>query len=282
VLSAGIVFLVIFPLIDQRLVGWTWWIWAMLIASPFVCALFIFQQVIKMRRDGSPILPMPLFRNRGFSSGLVVQTLFWMANGGYMLTLGYYLQTGLQYSPLRTGLTLLGITVGSIVVTPAGDPLVKMFGKWVIFVGGIIQAGAFVWVIASIARQTHGSDVQWSIIFPLAVSGVGLVLLIVPLLDQAMATIDESAAGAASGTFNTFQQVGFSLGVAVAGVIFFNRAGAHPTAASLQHAVTEALWMTVAAFALAGLAALLLPSHRAQKAIREQGDDTRLPAKVRH
>lgn len=268
VLAAGTVFLVEFPLIEGRLAHWAWWIWAMLIASPFACALFVRQQSAKMRRDGSPLLPMPLFANRGFSSGLVVQTLFWMANGGYMLTLGYFMQTGLGYSPLRTGLTLLGMTAGAMVVTPAGDPLAKKFGKWVIFLGGLIQAAAFVWVISTIAGHTHGGDIQWNLIYPLALSGVGMVLLIVPLMDEALATVEASGAGAASGTFNTFQQVGFSLGVAVAGVIFFGRAGSHPTADSLRHAVTEALWMTVGAFALAGIVALLLPNHRSQKAAR--------------
>jgi hypothetical protein len=109
-----------------------------------------------------------------------------------------------------------------------------------------------------------------------------MVLLIVPLMDEALATIDASGAGAASGTFNTMQQVGFSLGVAVAGVIFFGRAGSNPTAASLRSAVIEALWMTVGAFALAGIVALFLPNHRAQKKAQAQHrQDTAMPAGAR-
>jgi EmrB/QacA subfamily drug resistance transporter len=281
ILSAGTVFLVEFPLIDGRLANWAWWIWAMLVAAPFVGTLFVRQQQGKLRRDGSPLLPMPLFANRGFSSGLVVQTLFWMANGGYMLTLGYYLQRGLNYTPLHTGLTLLGMTAGAMLITPAGDPLAKKFGKWVIFLGGLIQAGSFVWVIRAITQHAHGMS-AWSLVFPLAVSGAGMVLLIVPLMDEALATIDASGAGAASGTFNTMQQVGFSLGVAVAGVIFFGRAGSNPTAASLRSAVIEALWMTVGAFALAGIVALFLPNHRAQKKAQAQHrQDTAMPAGAR-
>ena len=44
------------------------------------------------------------------------------------------------------------------------------------------------------------------------VSGVGLGLLVVPLVDVALATIPTTEAGAASGTYGTVQQVGAALG----------------------------------------------------------------------
>jgi EmrB/QacA subfamily drug resistance transporter len=264
-LSIAAIFLVEYPLIEGRLAHWAWRIWAMFIAAPIVGAVFIQQQRWKMRRGGSPLLPPPLFANRGFSSGLVVQAMFWMANGSYMMALGYYLQRGLSFTAFHSGLTLIGVTVGAVVVTPLGDFMAKKFGKWVIFLGGILQAGAFAWIIVVIAAHPHGIS-SWSLIFPLAVVGAGMVMLLVPLLDEALAGVDTSRAGAASGIYITFQQVGYSIGVAVVGVVYFGRAGSNPTPASLHAAVTESLYITVAAFAVAGFAALLLPNHRAQQA----------------
>ena len=72
-------------------------------------------------------------------------------------------------------------------------------------------------------------------------------------------------AGAASGTFNTFQQVGFSLGVAVSSVLLFSRTGAVPTDASLEDAVRAGLWVMVAAFFLADVTSLLLPKPGARR-----------------
>ncbi|MEV5432963.1 MFS transporter [Streptomyces sp. NPDC052701] len=275
-LAASAVFLIEFPLIDGRMADWAPWIWGMLAAAPVVIVLFVLQQRARMRRDGSSLLPMQLFADHGFSRGLAVQILFWMANGGYMIALGYYLQTALDFTPLKTGLTIFGMTVGSMIVTPAGAPLAKKFGKYVIFAGGIIQAAAFVYAIWVINNQGT-SLTGWDLAVALGVSGAGMVLLIVPLLDEALRTVPPSAAGAASGTFTTFQQLGYSLGVAVAGVIFFNTAGDQPTFDTLNDAVTNALWVTVAAFALSGVFALFMPKLRPHTSPSDQQDSKAVP-----
>lgn len=257
-LAATTVFLVEFPLIDGRMANWAPWIWGMLAAAPFALVLFVLQQRAKTRRDGSSLLPMQLFSDRGFSTGLVVQILFWTANGCYILALGYYLQTALAFTPLATGLTIFAMSVGSIVVSPAGDPLAKKFGKYAILAGGLIQAAAFVWVIWTIHDQGEALS-GWDLALALGISGGGMVLLIVPLLDESLRTVPAASAGAASGAFITFQQVGYSLGVAVGGVVFFNTAGDRPTLDTWSDGVTKALWATVAAFALAGICALFMP-----------------------
>lgn len=263
---AGVtVLLVEFALIEGRQQHWAAWIWAMLIAGPFIGTAFCAQQRGKLRRDGSSLLPMPLFGNRGFSSGLAVQTLFWMANGSYTLIIGYYLQQAVGFTPFRAGLTILPMAIGAIVVSGAADPLAKKFGKRLVFVGGIIQAAAFVWVILVIS--SHGQHLSnWDLAAPLGVAGVGLVFLTVPLLDEALSTVSEADAGVASGTFNTFQQVGSALGIAVAGALFFGRAGSHPTPVTLKFGIMDGMWVTVAAFALAGVVSLILPNHRAREA----------------
>ncbi|MFE0419477.1 MFS transporter [Streptomyces tendae] len=272
VLASTTVFLVEFPLIDGRMADWAPWIWVMLGASPVALVVFVLQQRAKMRRDGSSLLPMQLFANHGFSSGLVVQILFWTANGCYILSLGYYLQTALGFSPLATGLTIFAMSVGSIVISPAGDPLAKKFGKYVILAGGLIQAAAFVWAIYTINEK--GTSLSgWDLALALGISGAGMVLLIVPLLDESLRTVPAVSAGAASGAFATFQQLGYSLGVAVGGVVFFNTAGDRPTFDSLNEGVIKALWITVAAFALSGLCALIMPKlkpHEAQPAEGQQ------------
>jgi EmrB/QacA subfamily drug resistance transporter len=272
VLAASTVFLVEFPLIDGRMADWAPWIWGMLAASPVVLVLFILQQRAKQRRDGSALLPLSLFSDHGFNSGLIVQVLFWTANGCYILTLGYYLQIALSFSPLATGLTIFAMSVGSIVVSPAGDPLAKKFGKYVIFVGGLIQAAAFVWVIYNIHDKGQSLS-GWDLALGLGVSGAGMVLLIVPLLDESLRTVPTAAAGAASGAFATFQQVGYSFGVAIGGVVFFNTAGDRPTFDTLNDGVTKALWITVAAFALSGICALFMPKPAPHAETTRQPDD---------
>jgi EmrB/QacA subfamily drug resistance transporter len=252
------VFLVVFPLTDGRQAGWAAWIWAMLIAAPFAIVAFIVHQKRRLTRDGSSLLPMPLFRNHGFSSGLVVQVLSSVGNGGYALILLFYVQQALGFTALSAGLTILPIAVGSMVATGVAVPLAQRFGKSLVLVGGLIQAGAFGWTVLVIGARGPALS-GWDLTIPLGLAGVGMMLLIMPLMGLTLATVPATDAGAASGTLTTFGQIGMVLGVAIAGAIYFGAVGAHPNATSAQHAVTAGLWVPIAAYVLAGAAALAMP-----------------------
>lgn len=257
VLATGTVFLVTFALFDGRHEDWAWWIWTMLAVSPVTAGLFVWHQKKKLARDGSPLLPMPLFANHGFRSGILVQVIAWIANGSYMLIVGYYLQTALGFSALAAGLTLTSGTLGAMVATPALTPLNK-YGRKLILIGGIAQAACFVWVRYEIVTEGAGLS-GWDLALPLGLAGVGMVFMFPPLHDITLATVPTKDAGAASGTFSTFHQIGFVLGIAVVGVVFFGIAGDSPTAATLEDAVEKGLWITVAAFLVAGLCSFLMP-----------------------
>ncbi|HWU58225.1 MAG TPA: MFS transporter [Microbacteriaceae bacterium] len=265
VLGALAVFLVVFPLTDGRQAGWAWWIWAMLIAAPFAIAAFIAHQKRRLARDGSALLPMPLFRNHGFSSGLVVQVLSSVGNGGYALILLFYLQQALGFTALSAGVTILPIAIGSMVVTGIAVPLARRFGKSLVLVGGIVQAGAFGWAVLVIGSR-GASLTGWDLAIPLGLAGVGMMLLVMPLMGLTLATVPTTEAGAASGTLTTFGQTGMVLGVAIAGAVYFGMVGMHPTVASARDAVTAGLWVPIVAYLLAGAAALALPRMLPQRA----------------
>ena len=63
-----------------------------------------------------------------------------------------------------------------------------------------------------------------------AMTGIGLGLLVVPLIDIALANVPLRDAGAASGTYGTFQQIGAAVGVAIAGTVFFAPGGQRTSA----------------------------------------------------
>jgi MFS family permease len=54
--------------------------------------------------------------------------------------------------------------------------------------------------------------------------GAGIGLCFTPLTSVVLATVEPARAGSASGAMSTIQQVGYALGVAVTGVIFFGAA----------------------------------------------------------
>jgi EmrB/QacA subfamily drug resistance transporter len=262
-------FLVVFPLVDGREQGWPAWIWAMGAAGVVVLVAFARHQVTRERRDRSSLLPMHLFANRGYSAGLITQFVFQGSMVGLMLILTIYLQTGLGFSAIAAGLALVPYSVGAFVGTSVSVPLGTRLGKVIMFAGAILQAGATWWVVRVTAA--HGTGLSgWDLSAPLAVAGVGLGLLVVPLVDVALATVDPAHAGAASGAYGTLQQCGAAVGVAVVGVVFFHVVANMFTAARLADALEAAGWVSVLGFAVCAVATLFLPSRAAVRAHAER------------
>ena len=258
VLLGGLgVFLVVFPLTDGRAVGWAWWIWAMLITSPFVIAAFVWQQGRMLKAHKAPLLPLPLFRDRGFASGQLVQVLSSIGNGGYVLILLYYVQSALGFTALAAGLTLLPFALGSMAAAPLAIFATKRLGKWAVLLGGIVQAAALTWVMWTI--WTAGAALTgWDVTAPLTLVGAGMMTLIMPLTSITLEAVPTPDAGAASGTLTTFGQIGMVLGVALAGSVFF---GILQDTADARDAVTTALWVPIIAYGLAGLASVTMPDR---------------------
>ena len=251
------VFLVVFPLTDGRAVGWAWWIWAMLITSPFVIAAFVWQQGRMLKAHKAPLLPLPLFRDRGFASGQLVQVLSSIGNGGYVLILLYYVQSALGFTALAAGLTLLPFALGSMAAAPLAIFATKRLGKWAVLLGGIVQAAALTWVMWTI--WTAGAALTgWDVTAPLTLVGAGMMTLIMPLTSITLEAVPTPDAGAASGTLTTFGQIGMVLGVALAGSVFF---GILQDTADARDAVTTALWVPIIAYGLAGLASVTMPDR---------------------
>ena len=260
---------VVYALVEGRQQDWAAWIWAVGASGVLVLAAFVVQQVRRERATGSALLPMRLFADRGFSAGLVTQGAFQGALAGFALVLTVYVQTGLGWSAIHAGLTLLPFSLGAFVGTAVSVPLGMKLGKVVMVVGAGLQSAATVWVL-SVAGGQGDALSTWDVAPALALSGIGLGLLVVPLVDVALATIPTSEAGAASGTYGTVQQVGAALGVAVIGTVFFAAAGPSYDAGSLRDGLLAACWVAAGGYALAALASLLLPSRAQLHAHQEQ------------
>ena len=220
-------------------------------------AAFTRQQRRMLKAHGSPLLPLPLFRDRGFASGQLVQVLSSIGNGGYVLILLYYVQSALGFTALAAGLTLLPFALGSIVATPLAILATRRIGKWAVLLGGLVQAAALTWVLWTI--WTAGASLTgWDLTAPLALTGVGLMTLIMPLTSITLESVPTQDAGAASGTLTTSGQIGMVLGVALAGTVFF---GILQDTADARDAVTTALWVPIVAYGLAGLASVTMPGR---------------------
>jgi predicted MFS family arabinose efflux permease len=260
---------VVYALVEGRQQDWATWIWALGATGLVVLAAFVVQQVRRERSTGSALLPMRLFADRGFSAGLVTQGAFQGSVAGFALTLTVYVQTGLGWSAIHAGMTLLPFSLGAFVGTGISVPLGMKLGKVVMVTGAALQSAATVWVLLVVHGQGDGLT-TWDLVPALVVSGIGLGLLVVPLVDVALATVPTTEAGAASGAYGTVQQVGAALGVAVIGTVFFDVVGTTYDVGSLRSGLLGACWVAAGGYALSAVASLLLPSREQVHAHQEQ------------
>lgn len=267
---------ILYPIVEGRALDWPAWIWGVEALGVVLLGAFVLTQ-----RRGSALLPLGLFRNRGFSAGLVTQAAFQGAMNAFTVAWIIYLQAVLGFDALTTGLTMLPFSLGAFVGVGVAIPLAAKVGKPIVTLGGLVQAGGILWMVA--VMTAAGSDLSgWQLVAPGVLLGVGLGLLVVPLVDIALANVAVQDAGAASGTLGTFQQIGAAVGVAVATTAFFAKVGDDFSQPNVLAALTLAAWIAIGGYLLSALASLLLPKradvlrHQAEAAAADAAEEEAL------
>jgi hypothetical protein len=125
----------------------------------------------------------------------------------------------------------------------------------VLFAGGVLMVLGTFGARAG-AEHVNSATRFWPLVPGLAVAGVGLSLLIIPLANVVLAAVPRKVAGGAGGTFSTIQQLGGALGIAIVGTVFFGHRADDPT---FTHAFRHAAVIAIALFAVAASLALTLP-----------------------
>ena len=244
---------VLLPLIEGRQLGWPAWTWACLAVAPVLGALFVRRQ----RGVGDPLLPLTLFNSRGFSAGLATQLFLASAQAAFFVYLALYLQGGRGLSALDSGLVFTILAVAYVVCSFPAPALTERLGRVVIAVGGVaLTAGLLVLAFEVADIGTRGSLL--ALVPGLLLVGAGIGLCYTPLTSVVLATVKPELAGGASGAMATTQQIGYALGVAITGIIFF---GTRDIASAFEVSLIQ----------LAGVAAATVLASRALPSITRPG-----------
>src|SRR5215211_655642 len=214
---------ILLPLIEGRRLGWPGWTWISLALAPAILAAFVRRQRRLSDRGSDPLLQLSLFRERGFSAGLATQLFLASAQASFFVYLAFYLQLGRGLGALESGLVFTILAVAYVVVSGPAPRLTERFGRAVIAVGGLALTLGLVLLAVVVAEVGTGGSLLW-FVPGFVLAGVGIGLCFTPLTSIVLAGVDPSRAGSASGAMSTTQQVGYALGVAITGVIFFGAA----------------------------------------------------------
>jgi EmrB/QacA subfamily drug resistance transporter len=207
-------------------------------------------------RSRAPLLPMRIFRLRTLRAANVTAFLLGTSVFSQFFLGTLYMQQVLHYSPLKTGVAYLPLTLTIIVLATVAQNLVTRIGvRRILPVGLVLAAGALV-LLAQVPANGH----YFFDLFPAFLIGaVGLAFTFVPMTIAALMGVEEADAGVASGLLNTSQQIGGAIGLATASTIatsFTSRyVDSHAGATALGgSALTYGFQITF--YVLAGVAAL--------------------------
>ncbi|SMQ18255.1 drug resistance transporter, EmrB/QacA subfamily [Streptomyces sp. Ag82_O1-12] len=254
-LASGGLFGIVYGLVRGPVDGWTG---SLVLTGLFAGAALLAGFILYSTRAKNPMLPMRLFRSRAFAGINAASLLMFLGMFGSIFLLSQYMQGVLGYSPTEAGLRMLPWTGMPMLVAPiAGILADRIGGRPVVATGLFLQAlGLGYMAVVATTDASYGSQLP-----ALIVSGIGMALYFAPASHLVMSSVRSSEQGIASGANNALREVGGALGIAVMASIFAAQGG-YETGQTFVDGMRPALVTGSAVVALAGIAALLIPTRR--------------------
>ncbi|MEU5693177.1 MFS transporter [Actinosynnema sp. NPDC020468] len=211
------------------------------VAVPAVLLLAGF--VVREAAARDPLLPPRTFRSRAVAGANGVLALLTAAVFGFLFFGVLHLQCALGFDALRTGFGLVPVAlcIGAVSLGLSARVVTRFGARPVLLVGLAL-------VVVGLALFGRDASYTLGVLPSTLLLGVGFGLAMPALMGLGMAEATERDAGLVSGVFNTSQQVGGGLGLAVATAV----AGADHSAA----------FLVCAGFALAALVLAAVVTRR--------------------
>jgi MFS family permease len=179
--------------------------------------VFVFNEL----RHGNPLVPMTIFRIPGLAAADMTQVIAMAGFYSMFFLVTLYMQNVLHFSPLRTGISYLPVTVGVAVSAGICSKLFEKTGTRPLIAGGALMAAGAVFWLSKI--PVHGTFLG-NLLAPLVIMSLGLGAVFVGVQTAAQAGVPPEKAGLAAALINASFQVGAALGLAIFTVIATTRA----------------------------------------------------------
>ena len=273
--TAGLIALV-YGIVRSSALGWgSTEVLGFLALSAVLLVGFVFIE----RRSAEPLVRLSIFsvrtvRGANAAMFVVAAGLFSMF---FFNTL--YVQRVLGFTPLEAGFAFVPFTAGVIIGAGLSQRLVPALGaREVPLIGAALGAVGLLLFL----RLTPDSSYLTDLLPGIMLASIGMGLLFVPITLIATSGIPNDDAGLASGLFNTSQQIGGALGLALLSTLATNRtedelasAGARPTPADTADALVSGFhvaWLSSAILLAAGGLLLLGLLRRRDVAAVSEGE----------
>lgn len=218
-LLAGTLVLLLLPLTEGRPLRWPLWSVLALVAVVPAVAFFGTHQR-RLERTGRPALvPPSVLALRPMRLGLAIALCFFTTFGGFMFVFALATQGEAHLSPLDGGLTLLPMAAVFMVVSMVFPRVQARLGSWTLVLGWAVQLVAYA-VLAGFVATLWPHITPLNIALPMALTGVGGALVMMPLFGVVLAQVPSHQGGLGSGILITTQQTCLALGAATVGTAY--------------------------------------------------------------
>jgi EmrB/QacA subfamily drug resistance transporter len=254
-LVSAAAFGVVFGLMRGNSAGWAdGGVAIALLAGAVLAAAFVGFEL----RTAEPMLPMRLFRARGFAAGMISSLLFYAAMYGVLFFVAQFFQTAQGFGPLGAGLRMLPWTATLFVFAPLGGRLVNRVGERALVVGGLLlQAFGMAW-FAAVATPGVGYA---ALVAPMILAGAGVSSAMPAAQNAVISAVAANEIGKASGAFNMFRFLGGAFGIASL-VAVFDGAGGLTSARAFSSGFAAVLGVAAALSAAGAICGLWLPARQ--------------------
>jgi EmrB/QacA subfamily drug resistance transporter len=206
-------FLLVFALVRGNNEGWSsTTILILLIGSAALMIVFLVAEL----RQKEPMLDLSLFRRPAMVGVSIASFAIAASIFAMFLYQTLYLQDVLGYGPLAAGLRFLPITVLAFMAAPiAGKLTVRLPSRYLMGLGLLLVA------IGCFLMSHTAADSTWTVLLPgFLVAGTGIGIANPVLASASVAVVPHERSGMASGSANTFRQVGIATGIAGLGAVY--------------------------------------------------------------
>lgn len=216
-----------------------------------------------LRRPGAALVDVRLLEHRSVRVSSIALTFFGAALFAGTFLLPLYLQIVRGYGVLDAALLLIPQGVGSLLARAVVGTLVERFGSRSVAVIGLLLVAA-----ATVPFAYSGADTSlWLLGAMLFVRGLGLGVVMIPVMTAAYVDIGREDMPHASAITRIVQQVGGAFGTALVAVVLTATA----TEADPATGFDAAFWWVIAITLLAAAVALLLPGRPGSERTVRQG-----------
>jgi EmrB/QacA subfamily drug resistance transporter len=182
------------------------------------------------RRAADPVLPLPLFRDRLFSTATAHGILTGWALFGSVSFIPLFVQAVLGTTATQAGITITPMLLGWVTASIIGTRLMLTIGYRKL---GLIGTASFT-IGAFLMSQAGMNTSQASLMIFVALMGIGMGLSVPSFLIAVQTTVNRRQLGTATSTLQFSRSIGGTLGVSVMGAALSARLASNLVEARLD------------------------------------------------